>query len=58
MNIGIVSFAFDRSNGQGLVNCKVASAALRQGHRVTLFCNTVDPELAASPGVTVVQLNS
>jgi hypothetical protein len=31
MNIGIVSFAFDCSNGQGLVNCKVATAALRRG---------------------------
>jgi len=56
MNIGMISFAFDRSNGQGLVNCKVATAALRRGHRVTLFCTTVDPELAGNPGVTVVRL--
>ena len=58
MNIGIISFAFDRENGQGLVNCEVAAAALRRGHHVTLFCVTVDPELAASPNVTVVPLGT
>ena len=58
LNIGMVSFAFHRANGQGLVNCEIAAAALARGHRVTLFCEEADPALAAHPGVEVVRLKA
>jgi glycosyltransferase involved in cell wall biosynthesis len=58
LNIGMISFAFHRTNGQGLVNCEIATAALARGHRVTLFCEEVDPDLAAMPGVEVVKLTA
>ena len=58
LNIGMVSFAFHRQNGQGLVNCEIAAAALARGHRVTLFCEEADPALAAHPGVEVVRLKA
>ncbi len=56
LHIGMISFAFHRANGQGLVNCEIATAALARGHRVTLFCEDADPVLAAHPGVDVVKL--
>ena len=58
LNIGMISFAFHRANGQGLVNCEIAAAALTRGHRVTLFCQDVDPVLAVTPGVEVVRLTA
>ena len=56
LHIGMISFAFHRANGQGLVNCEIATAALARGHRVTVFCEDADPVLAAHPGVDVVKL--
>jgi hypothetical protein len=58
LSIGMISFAFHRANGQGLVNCEIATAALARGHRVTLFCEEVEPDLAAMPGVEVVKLTA
>ena len=48
----MISFAFHRANGQGLVNCEIATAALARGHRVTLFCEDADPVLAATRAST------
>ncbi len=55
MRIGIVTRRVGPHDGQGRVNMEVAREALRQGHRVTLFCESADPLLMKS-GADVVAL--
>jgi glycosyltransferase involved in cell wall biosynthesis len=55
MRIGIVTRRVGPNDGQGRVNMEVAREALRQGHAVTLFCETADPALAEA-GARVVAL--
>ena len=42
MHIGIVTRHVGRNDGQGRVNAEIATEALRQGHRVTLFAEGAD----------------
>ena len=51
MRLGIVTARIGFNDGQGRVNREIASEALRQGHEVTLFAESVDAEMAARPGV-------
>lgn len=51
MRLGIVTRHVGRNDGQGRVNYEIATEALRRGHRVTLFCEQVDPALAAHEAV-------
>ncbi len=42
MHIGIVTRHVGRNDGQGRVNAEIATEALRQGHRVTVFAEGAD----------------
>ena len=55
MRIGIVTRRVGPNDGQGRVNMEVAREALRQGHAVTLLCESADPALVQS-GADLVAL--
>ena len=51
MQISIVTRRVGVNDGQGRVNLEIATEALRQGHRVRLVCERVDPALIAAGAV-------
>jgi glycosyltransferase involved in cell wall biosynthesis len=51
MRIGIVSGKIRFNDGQGRVNYEIAAEALRRGHELVLFCEQLDPKMAACAAV-------
>lgn len=56
MKLGIVTPRLAAHEGQGRVNLEIAAEALRQGHEVVVFSESVEAALVGQPGVHPVLL--